>query len=130
MATLSQTRVNSNYVNFHNDAYNMEADMQHFHYYCVFLVFKIKVYAKLEHWEHNYLNSNWRGGKDTKYKGICFLPDKKTLRIHEAGGVGSDNTFDFRAWLKTTPCEENRLFIPTISYFLYLCNISAYNWVV
>ena len=36
MATLSQTRVNSNYVrNFHNDAYNMEADMYDFHYFCV-----------------------------------------------------------------------------------------------
>ena len=33
MATLSQ----SNYVlNFHNDAYNMEADMYDFHYFCVY----------------------------------------------------------------------------------------------
>ena len=39
MATLSQTRVNSNYVlNFHNDAYNMEADMHDFHFFCMFLV--------------------------------------------------------------------------------------------
>ena len=38
MATLSQTRVNSNYVlNFHNDAYNMEANMHDFHYFGVFL---------------------------------------------------------------------------------------------
>ena len=37
MASLSQTRVNSNYVlNFHNDAYNMDADMADFHYFlCV-----------------------------------------------------------------------------------------------
>ena len=36
MATLLQTRVNSNYVlNFHNDAYTMEADMYDFHYFCV-----------------------------------------------------------------------------------------------
>ena len=34
MAALSQTRVNSNYVlNFHNDAYNMEANMHDFHYF-------------------------------------------------------------------------------------------------
>ena len=46
MASLSQTRVNSNYVlNFHNDAYNMEADMADFHYLCVFLVNRIKAYA-------------------------------------------------------------------------------------
>ena len=34
MATLSETRLNSNYVlNFHNDAYNMEANMHNFHYF-------------------------------------------------------------------------------------------------
>ena len=66
MATLSQTRVNSNYVlYFHNDAYNMEADMHDLHYFCVFLVYKIKAYARIEHWERNYL-SNWTGGKETK----------------------------------------------------------------
>ena len=81
-ASLSQTRVNSNYVlNFHNDAYNMDADTADFHYFCVFLVYRIKAYAKIVHWERNYLISNWRGGKKTKYRGICFLPDKKTLRI-------------------------------------------------
>ena len=47
MATLSKTRVKSNYVlNFHNDAYNIEADIHDFHYFCVFLVYKIKAYAK------------------------------------------------------------------------------------
>ena len=46
MATLSQTRVNSNYVlNFHNDAYNLEADMHGLSLLCV-LVYKIKVYCK------------------------------------------------------------------------------------
>ena len=41
MATLSQTRVNSNYVlNFHNDTYNTEADMHDFHYFWVFLLHK------------------------------------------------------------------------------------------
>ena len=36
MANLSQTRVNSNYVlNFHNDAYSMDADMADSHYFCV-----------------------------------------------------------------------------------------------
>ena len=34
MDTLSQTRVNGNYVlNFHNDTYNMEADIHDFHYF-------------------------------------------------------------------------------------------------
>ena len=86
MASLSQTQVSSNYVlNFHNDAYTMDADMEDFHYFCVFLVYKIKAYAKIKHWEHNYLISNLSGGKETKYRGICFLPDKKTLCLH--GGV-------------------------------------------
>ena len=50
MATPSKTRVNSNYVlNFHYDAHNMEADMHNFHYFCMFLVYKIKVSAKTEH---------------------------------------------------------------------------------
>ena len=99
MGSLSQTQVNSNYVlNFHDDAYNMDADMADHHYFCVFLVYKIKAYAKIQHWERNYLISNWRGGKDTKYRGICFLPDKKKLRIHGGGSVGSDDSFDFRAW--------------------------------
>ena len=30
------------------------------------LVYKIKAYAKIEHWERNYLISNWRGRKETK----------------------------------------------------------------
>ena len=68
LASLSHTQVNSNYVlNFHNDAYNMGADMADFHYFCVFLVYKIKAYAKMQHWERNYLISNCRGGKETRY---------------------------------------------------------------
>ena len=52
MATLSKTRVNSNCVlNFHNGAYSM--DIHDFHYFCVVLVYKIKAYAKTEHWERN-----------------------------------------------------------------------------
>ena len=49
MAALSQTRVNSNYVlNFHNDAYNMEADIHDFHYtYTIHI--QITAYAKTEH---------------------------------------------------------------------------------
>ena len=59
MASLSQTQVNSNYVlHFHNYAYNMDADMVDFHYFCVFLVYRIKAYAKIKHWERNYLISN------------------------------------------------------------------------
>ena len=112
MATLSQTRVNSNYLlNFHNDAYNMEANMHDFHYFCVFLVHKIKAYARIEHWERNYLINNWTSGKETTYRAICFLPDKKTLPIHGGGIVDSDDAFDFRAWRKTNPCEENRFHV-------------------
>ena len=112
MASLSQTQVNSNYVlNSHGDAYNMDADMMDFHYFCVFLVYKIKAYARIEHWERNYLISNWRGGKETKYREICFLPDKKTRRIHGGGSVGSDDSFDFRAWRKSNPCEVNKFHI-------------------
>ena len=29
-------------------------------------------YAKTEHWECNYLISNWAGEKEGKYGGICF----------------------------------------------------------
>ena len=117
MATLSQTRVNSNYVlNFHNDAYDMEADIHGFHYFCVFLVYKIKASAITEHLERNYLISNWTGEKKAKYGGICFLPDRKTFRIHRARGVGSDDTIDFRAWRKTNPCEENRFHAICVKY--------------
>ena len=36
MVTLSQTQVISNYVlDFNNDAHNMDADIQDFHYFCV-----------------------------------------------------------------------------------------------
>ena len=109
---LSQTRANSNCVlNFHSDAYNTEADIADFHYFCVFLVYKIKAYAKTNHWERNYLISNWRGGKETKSRGICFLPDKKTLRIHGGRSTGSDDSFDFRARRKTNPCEENKFHV-------------------
>ena len=60
-----------------NDAYNMEADIHDLHYFYVFLVYEIKAYAKTEHWERIYLISNWAGEKENKYRGICFLPDKK-----------------------------------------------------
>ena len=110
MASLSQTQVNTYYVlNFHSDAYNMDADMADFHYFYVFLVYKIKAYAKIKHWERNYLISNWNGEKETKYRGICFIPDNKKLRIH--GSVGSDDSSDFRAWRKTNPCEENKFHV-------------------
>ena len=59
---------------------------------CV-LVYKIKAYAKTEHWECNYLISNWAGEKENKYRGICFLADKKTVHIHGAS-VGSDDIFE------------------------------------
>ena len=103
MASLSQTP-----VNFHNDAYSMGAHTADFHYLCVFLVYKINAYAKILHWECNYLLGNCRGGKETKYRGICFLPDKKTLRIHGGGSTGSDDSFDFGAWQKSNPCDENK----------------------
>ena len=117
MATLSKTRINSNYVlNFHNEAYTMEADIHDLHYFCVFLVYTIPVYAKTEHWERNYITSNWIGEKRDKYRGICFLPDKKKLLVHGAGGVGSDDTFDFRAWRKTNPCKEYRFHVICVEY--------------
>ena len=121
MVTLSKTRVNSNYVlNFHNAAYNMEAHIHDFHYFCVFLVYKLTAAAKTEHRKRNYLISNWTGEKENKYRGICFLPDKKTLRIHGAAGVDSDDTFDFRAWRKTNPCKENRFHVMCVEEFLLI----------
>ena len=111
MATLS----NSNYaLNFHNDAYNMEADIHDFHDFCMFLVYKIKAYAKPGHWERNYLIGNWTGEKENKYGGICFLTGKKTLRIHGAGCVVSVDTFDFRAWRKTISCKENEFHVISV----------------
>ena len=66
IATLSQTQVYSNYVlNFHNEAYNMEADMHNLHYFCMFLIYEVKAYARIEHLELIYLISNWTGGKET-----------------------------------------------------------------
>ena len=52
----------------------------------------MKACAKTEHWELNYQISNWTGEKENMYRGICFLADKKTLRIQGAGDVGSDDT--------------------------------------
>ena len=44
MTTLSQTRVNSNYVlNFQNDAYNKEANMHDFHYFACFWYTKLRL---------------------------------------------------------------------------------------
>ena len=82
------------------------------------MAYKIKIYSRIEHWERNYLISNWSGGKETKYIGICFLPDKKALRIHGGGSVGSDDAFDFRAWRKTNPCEENRFHVMCVEYVM------------
>ena len=90
--------------------------MHDFHYFCMSLVCKIKAYAKTKHWERNYLISHWTGEKENKCRGICFLADKKTLRINGAVGVGSDDTFDFRAWRKTNPCEENRFHVISVEY--------------
>ena len=131
MASLSQTRVNSNYVlNFHSDTTWKQIWLTHC--FCVFLVYKIKAYAKIKHWGRNYLISNWRGGKETKYRGICFLPDKKTLRIHREGITDSDDSFDFRAWRKTNPREENKFLViwsewvrkPKSSYSTLWVNVS------
>ena len=80
------------------------------------MVYKITAYVKTEHWELNYLISNWTGEKENRYRGICFLPDKKTLRIHGAGGVGSIDTFDFRAWRITNPCIEKRCHVICVEY--------------
>ena len=84
--------------------------MEAYIYFCVYLVCKIMAYAKTEHREHNYLIRNWTDEKEAKYSGICFLPDKKTLRIHGAGRVISNGTFDF-TWWKTNPCKENRFHV-------------------
>ena len=66
--------------------------------------------------ERNYLISNWTGKKETKYRGICFLPDTKTLRIHGGWSVASDNACDFRAWRKTNPYEENIFHVIYVEY--------------
>ena len=119
MASLSQTQVNSNYVlNFHNDAYTKGADIVDFHYFCVFLVYIIKAYAKIVHCERNYLISNWRGGKEKHRGGICFLPDKKTLRIHGGGSTGSDDSFDFRGWRKTNQCEKDKFHVICVGWVM------------
>ena len=63
------------------------------------------------HWERN-----WRGGKESKYRGICFLLYKKTLRIHGGGSAGSDDSFDFRAWQKTNPCEKDKFHVICVEW--------------
>ena len=42
--------------------------------------------------------------------------DKKTLRIHGGGSTGSDVSFDFRAWRKTNPCEENKFHVVCVEW--------------
>ena len=78
------------------DRYNMENGYMRLSLFLCVLVYKITAYAKTEHWERNYLISNWTGEKESKYRGIRFLPDK-TLRVHGAGGVASNDRFDLRA---------------------------------
>ena len=51
--------------------------MADFHYFCVFLVYKIKAYGKITHWERNYLISNWNGKKETKYRGTVSFPIRR-----------------------------------------------------
>ena len=102
--------------------------MADFHYFCVFLVYNIKAYATITHWERNYLISNWSGGKETKCRGICFLPDKKTLRTHGGGSTGSDDAFDFRAWRKTNPCE-NKFHLICVEYVRKPRSFYATLWV-
>ena len=67
--------------------------------------------------------------KENKNRGICFLIDKKTLRIHGAGGVGSDDTFDFIAWRKTNPSEENRFHVIFVEYVKRPKNSVSSLWV-
>ena len=50
--------------------------MHDFHYFCVFLVYKIKAYAKIEHWERN-CNCNWRGGKKLSVEEFVSYPIKR-----------------------------------------------------
>ena len=100
-----QTRVNCNYVlNFHNDACNMETDMYDFQRFCAFLVYKIKGSAKIEHWERNYVIGNWSGGRETKYRGIYSCLIKRHFVYTEEEVLGTNDTFDCRAWRKTNPC--------------------------
>ena len=120
MATLSSTRVLDNYVlDFQDDAYTMRGTgMGGFQYFCVFLVYTIKAYTRVEgEHERNYLISDWTGKKDNnRYRGICFLGDGKTLRIHGSQDVGSKYVFDIRTWPKTNPCEEGRIQVMCIEY--------------
>ena len=51
-----------------------------------------------------------------KYRGICFLPDQKTLRIHGGGSTGSDDSFDFRAWQKTNPYEKDKFHVICVEW--------------
>ena len=49
-------------------------------YFCIFTVYKLNDHQKVD--DMNFLISNADGGEDDfHYKGICFLADKKTLRI-------------------------------------------------
>ena len=85
----------------------MDADMADIHYFCVFLVYKGMQRSSIGN----------AGGKETKYRGICFLPDKKTLRIHGGRSTGSDGSFDFRAWRKTNPCETDKFHVICVEWF-------------
>ena len=53
----------------------------------------------------------------------------KTLRIHGAGGVGSNDTFDFRVWWKTNPCKGNIFHVICVEYVKRLKSSYSSLWV-
>jgi len=127
MATVLRVNKDSFY-NFHGSAYNIQASMD-FKYFCMFFVYKIKSYESGSSSERNYLMCNRIDEKKDRFRGICFLKDEKTLRIHGASEVGDRHTFDFRWWVKTNPCEKDKFHVVCIEYVKKPKSSSSSLWV-
>ena len=99
---LSKAVVVAMRVNFHNDAYNMKADMYDFRYFCVFLIYRIKAYAK----------TGGVVGKRLSIEGFVSCSIKKHfVYLVEEVLVPMMRLILDRAWRKKNPCEENKFHV-------------------
>ena len=55
-------------------------------------------------------------GKRISIEEFVSCPIKRHFVYTEGGSTGSDDAFDFRAWRKTNPCEENKVHVICVEY--------------
>ena len=95
-------------------AYTIDGvEVNNFHYFSVFIDYKLNDYKKTASKnEMNYLSCNSDGGgKDFYFKGICFLPNQKTLRIWGGNDTVSNQYVDRTWWKHQNPCTTNEFHV-------------------